>query len=63
MAIVELSERFTFYGAQGLFQNYIQRPLDGSLERGALGQKHQTATALNTFFSLWCYGKLLLETG
>ncbi|TVY81439.1 Peptide transporter PTR2, partial [Lachnellula suecica] len=55
VAIVELSERFTFYGCQGLFQNYIQKPLDGSLGRGALGRGHQTATALTTFFSLWCY--------
>jgi POT family proton-dependent oligopeptide transporter len=37
VAVVELCERFTFYGCQGLFQNYIQRPLDGSLGRGALG--------------------------
>jgi POT family proton-dependent oligopeptide transporter len=37
VAIVELCERFTYYGCQGLFQNYIQRPLDGSLGRGALG--------------------------
>jgi POT family proton-dependent oligopeptide transporter len=37
------------------FQNYTQRPLDGSLGRGALGQGHQAATALATFFSLWCY--------
>lgn len=57
VAIVELSERFTFYGCQGLFQNYIQKPLDGSLGRGALGKGHTTATALTTFFSLWCYGK------
>jgi hypothetical protein len=57
VAVIELSERFAFYGCQGLFQNYIQRPLDGSLGRGALGQRHQTATALTTFFSLWCYGR------
>lgn len=37
VAMVELSERFTYYGMNGLFQNYIQRPLDGSLGRGALG--------------------------
>lgn len=37
VAIVELSERFTYYGVQGLFQNYVQRPFDGSLGRGALG--------------------------
>jgi POT family proton-dependent oligopeptide transporter len=38
VAIVELCERFTYYGVQGLFQNYVQRPLDGSLGRGALGE-------------------------
>jgi POT family proton-dependent oligopeptide transporter len=37
IAIVELSERFTYYGMSGLFQNYIERPLDGSRGRGALG--------------------------
>ncbi|KAK2757589.1 hypothetical protein FQN54_004558 [Arachnomyces sp. PD_36] len=55
VAIVELSERFTYYGVQGLFQNYIQRPYDGSEGRGALGQGHQGATALSTFFQFWCY--------
>lgn len=38
VAIVELCERFTYYGCQGLFQNYISRPLDGSEGRGALGK-------------------------
>ena len=56
VAVVELCERFTYYGAQGLFQNYIQRPLDGSQGRGALGMGHQGATGLNTFFQFWCYG-------
>ncbi|KAI5287472.1 hypothetical protein KEM54_005979 [Ascosphaera aggregata] len=54
VAIVELCERFTYYGMQGLFQNYIQRPLDGP-ERGALGMGHQGATGLTTFFQFWCY--------
>jgi POT family proton-dependent oligopeptide transporter len=56
VAIVELCERFTYYGASGLFQNYIQRPLDGSEGRGALGMGHQGATGLSTFFQFWCYG-------
>jgi POT family proton-dependent oligopeptide transporter len=56
VAVVELCERFTYYGAQGLFQNYIQRPLDGSEGRGALGMGHKGATGLNTFFQFWCYG-------
>ncbi|KAJ6151707.1 hypothetical protein N7470_006835 [Penicillium chermesinum] len=55
VAIVELCERFTYYGMSGLFQNYIQRPLDGSQGRGALGMDHQGATGLNTFFQFWCY--------
>jgi POT family proton-dependent oligopeptide transporter len=40
----------------GLFQNYVQRPLDGSQGRGALGMGHQGATGLTTFFQFWCYG-------
>ncbi|KAF2085824.1 putative MFS peptide transporter Ptr2 [Saccharata proteae CBS 121410] len=55
VAFVELCERFTYYGVSGLFQNYIQRPLDGSDGRGALGMGHQGATGLNTFFQFWCY--------
>lgn len=55
VAFVELCERFTYYGISGLFQNYIQRPLDGSQGRGALGMGHQGATGLTTFFQFWCY--------
>ncbi|KAJ5325188.1 Peptide transporter [Penicillium brevicompactum] len=55
VAIVELCERFTYYGMSGLFQNYVQRPLDGSQGRGALGMDHQGATGLTTFFQFWCY--------
>lgn len=57
VAIVELCERFTYYGMSGLFQNYVQRPLDGSEGRGALGMAHQGATGLTTFFQFWCYGR------
>jgi POT family proton-dependent oligopeptide transporter len=55
VAIVELCERFTYYGASGLFQNYIARPRSGELGRGALGMGHQGATGLSTFFQFWCY--------
>ncbi|KAF2874955.1 di/tri peptide transporter 2 [Massariosphaeria phaeospora] len=55
VAIVELCERFTYYGASGIFQNYVQRPRDGSLGRGALGMGHKGATGLTTFFQFWCY--------
>lgn len=55
VAIVELCERFTYYGASGIFQNYIARPRNGDLGRGALGMGHQGATGLSTFFQFWCY--------
>ncbi|KAH7408402.1 di/tri peptide transporter 2 [Phaeosphaeria sp. MPI-PUGE-AT-0046c] len=55
VAVVELCERFTYYGASGLFQNYISRPHSGELGRGALGMGHQGATGLSTFFQFWCY--------
>lgn len=57
VAIVELCERFTYYGASGIFQNYLARPRSGELGRGALGLGHQGATGLSTFFQFWCYGK------
>ncbi|KAF1832365.1 PTR2-domain-containing protein [Decorospora gaudefroyi] len=55
VAIVELCERFTYYGASGIFQNYISRPRSGEQGRGALGMGHQGATGLSTFFQFWCY--------
>ncbi|OAL56091.1 peptide transporter PTR2-A [Pyrenochaeta sp. DS3sAY3a] len=55
VAIVELCERFTYYGASGIFQNYLARPRSGELGRGALGLGHQGATGLSTFFQFWCY--------
>lgn len=60
VAIIELCERFTYYGCQGIFQNYVQRPLDGSEGPGALGMGHQGATGLTTFYSFWCYVTPLL---
>ena len=30
VAIVELAERFTYYGVNGPFQNYMQHPYDNS---------------------------------
>jgi POT family proton-dependent oligopeptide transporter len=49
------SPGFTYYGASGIFQNYIQLPRSGELGRGALGMGHQGATGLSTFFQFWCY--------
>lgn len=55
VAVIELCERFTYYGCQGTFQNYVQKPFDGELGSGGLGMKHQGATGLTTFYSFWCY--------
>lgn len=66
IAIVELAERFTYYGLTGPFQNYIQRPRDyhpasGGKAPGGIGryqnvnQNQQMATGLTTFFQFWCY--------
>jgi len=67
VAFVELCERFSYYGTQILFQNFVQRNLMTSTGRapnpngdtnnnpGALGQGQETATGLGTFFSFWCY--------
>lgn len=58
IAIVELCERFTYYGCQGLFQNYISNSPDGSDGPKGLGLGHQGATGLNIFFQFFCYGEL-----
>ena len=54
MVIVELCERFTFYGLSPPFQNYIQNgPSDNPKGYLSLGQ--QGATGLGNFFQFWCY--------
>lgn len=54
VAVVELCERFTYYGLSGPFQNYIQNPWEGRLP-GALGLGQQKAVALLYAFQFWCY--------
>ncbi|KAI8072522.1 POT family-domain-containing protein [Gongronella butleri] len=58
VVLIELCERFTYYGLSGPFQNYIQNPNPPSYpadQPGALGKGQQTATALTNFFTFWCY--------
>ncbi|EQB58489.1 POT family protein [Colletotrichum gloeosporioides Cg-14] len=55
IAVVELTERFTYYGAQGLFQNYISNDANGVDGPKGLGMGHQAATGLNLFFQWFCY--------
>lgn len=54
VAIVELAERFSYYGLSTPFQNYMQNgPTDSP--RGVLRLKNQGATALSYFWQFWCY--------
>lgn len=56
IAIVELTERFTYYGASGLFQNYISNGPHITTDSPGLGMGGQAATGLNLFFQWFCYG-------
>ncbi|KAI9790409.1 MAG: peptide transporter ptr2 [Candelina submexicana] len=55
VAIVELCERFAYYGLSGPFQNYIQKPYGKGSTPGALGLGQSSATGLGNFFQFWCY--------
>ena len=54
VGIVELAERFTYFGLAAPFQNYMQRTQTES-PKGMLGLGQQGATALSYFFQFWCY--------
>jgi dipeptide/tripeptide permease len=54
IALVELCERFAFYGLSGPFQNYISNA-PGSANPGALGFGQAWATGLTSAFNMWCY--------
>ncbi|KAF5366602.1 hypothetical protein D9758_008970 [Tetrapyrgos nigripes] len=64
IAIVELAERFSYYGTSVLLTNFIQQSLPpGSHtgaggpngQSGALGQGLQTTNGLTTFYQFWAY--------
>ncbi|KAF2670892.1 PTR2-domain-containing protein [Microthyrium microscopicum] len=55
VAIVELCERFSYYGLSGPFQNYISNHYLDAANPGALGLGQSSATALTNFFQFWCY--------
>lgn len=50
VAVVELFERFAYYGANSLFQNYVSTSY-------GLDQGRKTATALSTLSTFFMYGK------
>ncbi|EGE03815.1 MFS peptide transporter Ptr2 [Trichophyton equinum CBS 127.97] len=54
VAIVELCERFAYYGLNGPFQNYMQHKYkEPSGVPGAIGLGQSTATGLSSFFQVW----------
>lgn len=64
IAVVEMAERFSYYGSSIVFTNFIQQSLpDGSHtgaggptgQSGALGKGQQASTGLGTFYSFWAY--------
>jgi len=56
VAIVELCERFAYYGLSGPLQNYMSNKYnDPNGLPGAIGLAQTGATALSNFFQLWCY--------
>ncbi|MCJ1255653.1 peptide transporter ptr2 [Lignoscripta atroalba] len=56
VAMIELCERFAYYGLSGPFQNYIQNEYnDPSGLPGAIGKGQTAATGLTNFFQFWCY--------
>ena len=50
VAIVELAERFSYFGLAAPFQNYMQRTQTES-PKGMLGLGQQGATAISYFFN------------
>ncbi|KAJ5890563.1 uncharacterized protein N7473_006791 [Penicillium subrubescens] len=59
--IVELGERFTYFGLSGPLQNYIKNPYDPGAELpGALGKGQAVATALGNFFKFWAYASTVI---
>lgn len=56
VAVVELCERFAYYGLSGPFQNYISNSYDDPNGLpGAIGLDQSGATGLTNFFQFWCY--------
>ncbi|KAJ5301921.1 Major facilitator superfamily domain general substrate transporter [Penicillium antarcticum] len=65
--VVELGERFTYFGLSGPMQNYIKwvklavNPYDpGSDLPGALGRGQAVASALGNFFKFWAYASTII---
>ncbi|KAJ5660844.1 Major facilitator superfamily domain general substrate transporter [Penicillium longicatenatum] len=59
--VVELGERFTYFGLSGPMQNYINNPYDPWSDLpGALGKGQAVASALGNFFKFWAYASTII---
>jgi hypothetical protein len=57
VAVVELCERFTYYGMQGLFQNYVSHAKDGSDGSAGLGRFFYERFVLGHMLTVtWAWG-------
>ncbi|CCD25319.1 Ptr2p NDAI_0E05020 [Naumovozyma dairenensis CBS 421] len=54
IGVVELAERFSYYGLSAPFQNYMQNGPNDS-PKGVLMLNSSGATGLSYFFQFWCY--------
>ncbi len=63
VCVIELCERFCYYGVSGLFNNYIANPYAGGTPYngdnlpGAIGRGSAFASGLQNYWQFWCYGK------
>ncbi|KAF2017802.1 oligopeptide transporter [Aaosphaeria arxii CBS 175.79] len=55
IAVVELCERFCFFGILAPMQNYVQNKRGDPLRPGGLGFGQARATMVNQAFLIWCF--------
>ena len=61
VCIIELSERFCYYGVSGTFNNYLANPYkggppwDGEDLPGAIGRGTAFASGMQNYWQFWCY--------
>ena len=63
VCIIELCERFCYYGVSGVFNNYISNPYGkgppytGDELPGAIGRSSAFASGFQNYWQFWCYGE------
>ena len=59
VCVIELSERFCYYGVSGVFNNYLAEPYGSGAPYegipGAIGRGSAFASSLQNFWQFWCY--------